>query len=63
MASASAVIPQPECNPAVHVCTAQVVSVDIWIIRDRALGDRRVVYHQPPGVDQDFVLCRTSSSS
>ena len=47
----------------VHVCTAQVVSVDKWVIRDRERGDQRVIYYQPPGVGangQAFVLCLTS---
>ena len=52
--------PQSAIDPATHVCAAQVVSVDKWVIRDRELGDRRVVYYQPPGADQAFVLCLTS---
>ena len=52
--------PQSAFDPATHVCAAQVVSVDKWVIRDRELGDRRVVYYQPPGADQAFVLCLTS---
>lgn len=45
---------------SVRSCGLQVVSVDKWVIRDRQRGDRRVVYYQPPGTDQDFVLCLTS---
>ena len=38
----------------------QVISVEKWVIRDRECGDQRVVCYQPPGDNQDFVLCLTS---
>lgn len=34
--------------------------MDMWVTRDRERGDRRVVHYQPPGNEQDFVLCLTS---
>ena len=49
-----------DSGSTVRLCGLQVLSVDKWVIRDRERGDRRVVYYQPPGNDQDFVLCLTS---
>ena len=34
--------------------------MDKWVIRDRERCDQRVIHYQPPGNDQDFVLCLTS---
>ena len=58
--SASRVTSASRLDSPVRFCHAQVLSVDKWVIRDRERRDQRVVYYQPPGVDQDFVLCLTS---